>query len=135
MTRFETTIPNKEALFGLFETTGWNMGFQVSADEYHQAVTDSWWRVAAYDAEDKLVGFGRLISDGRLQALIVDMIVRPENQGQGIGKEILRQLVQKAQQHQIKSIKLFCAKGKSEFYVKSGFRERDPEGPGMELIW
>jgi len=45
----------------------------------------------AFD-DSRLVGMGRAISDGEYQAAIYDVVVLPEYQGRGIGKDIMKQL-------------------------------------------
>lgn len=87
--------------------------------------------VSAYQ-DDKLIGFGRIICDGIVHALILDLIVHPDFQNQGIGGLILEKLIKKCQYHQIRDIQLFCAKGYAGFYEKHGFKKRNEDAPGME---
>ena len=94
-------------------------------------LANTWYMLAAYDGQ-QLVGFGRMVSDLVLHAMIYDMIVLPAYQGQGIGGEILERLVTKAQQTGIRDIQLFCARGKRSFYEKRGFVARPDEAPGMQ---
>ncbi len=42
---------------------------------------------------DKLIGLGRVISDGIYYASIFDVAIRPEYQGKGIGKQIMKNLI------------------------------------------
>jgi predicted GNAT family N-acyltransferase len=88
--------------------------------------------VSAFDSE-QMVGLGRIISDGQLYALIVDVIVLPAYRGQGIGTTIMKQLLEHCRSSEIRDVKLFAARGKSAFYQLFGFLERSPEAPGMEL--
>lgn len=78
------------------------------------------------------MGFGRIISDGIVHALILDVIVLPEMQGEGMGKEIMNKLILKCKKHNIRDIQLFCAKDKAGFYEKLGFERRDENAPGMQ---
>jgi len=41
---------------------------------------------------DVLVGFGRTVGDGRFYASIVDVVVRPDRQGCGVGRRIVERL-------------------------------------------
>ena len=129
---YRESQPPKEVFFKLYETTGWNEGYGFSREDLHEAIRHSWYMVAAYDG-DELVGFGRVLSDGVYHAFICEMIVHPDNQGKGIGKEILERLVAKCHAHHIRLIQLFSATGKAEFYRKFGFEERQPGAPGMQL--
>lgn len=116
----------------MFESTGWNEEYKLTADEIHGAMSASWYIVSAYDGE-RLAGFGRVLSDGKLHALITEMIVLPDYQGQGIGRDILKYITDICVEHQIRDIQLFSAKGKAGFYEKYGYTRRPEAGPGMEI--
>ena len=126
-------LPAPDAYLELFETTGWNQGYQADTDALYRAISSSWYVVSAYNNDD-LVGFGRVISDGVLYALICDLIVKPPYQEQGIGSQILEQLIEKCHRDKIRVIWLFSARGKSAFYEKFGFLERPVDAPGMQLL-
>ena len=130
--RLSEQLPDKHEYFDLFITTGWNQQYQASPEEVEQANRNSWLTVSAYD-EEKLVGFGRVVTDFVLHAMIFDIIILPGYQGQGIGTMILEKLVKKCKDHGIRDIQLFCAKGKRGFYEKNGFEIRAEDAPGMQL--
>jgi len=130
---FRTEMPSQEQFWDLFQTTGWNDTYHLSPQELFQAVSANWFAVSAFDGE-RLVGFGRVVSDGVVHAMIYEMIVLPEYQGQGIGKQILRLIVQKCLEANIRDIQLFCARGKRSFYEKFGFAARPDDAPGMQYI-
>lgn len=123
--------PSKEQCFSLFATTGWNLEYGATADELERAVTNSQFIVAAYD-EWKVIGFGRVLTDGVLHAMIYAMIVHPDYQGKGIGSQILKMLIQWCSERNIRDIQLFCARGKRSFYEKNGFIARPEDAPGMQ---
>ena len=129
---YDTAPPERAEYLELFETTGWNDAYRASAAELADALARSWYSVAAYDA-GRLVGFGRVVSDGVLYAMIYDMVVRPSHKGRGIGTEILRRLVARCNEAGIREVQLFCAKGKLDFYRRRGFKERPKDAPGMRL--
>ena len=129
---YKNDLPLQKDLFELFISTGWNDEYKLTLKKYFNAVKNSWYFLCAYDA-DILIAFGRIISDGILHSLIVDLMVLPEYQGKGVGKNILKRLTEKCISEGITDIKLFCAKGKSEFYLKNGFKVREIDAPGMEI--
>ncbi len=128
---YREALPDSEAYFRLFSSTGWNDEYGMTAAELARAIATSWYAVSAYDG-DELVGFGRIIADGVHHALIADLIVLPTYQRQGIGSAILQRLLAHCHAHHIHDIQLFCARGKEGFYRRHGFVPRPAEAPGME---
>lgn len=130
---YREKLPAPAAYHQLFETTGWNQTYRAGADELYKAISSSWYALSVYNHND-LVGFGRIISDGVLYALICDLIVKPSCQGQGIGSTLLNKLIARCRTQQIRVIWLFSAKGKSSFYKNFGFVERPADAPGMQML-
>lgn len=124
--------PKPSQYLSLFETTGWNDSYKISAAEISMALENSWCVVAAY-ADSDLVGIGRVVSDGVVYAMLYDMIVAPKYQNKGIGTTLLRMLIEQCQAAGLREIQLFSAKGKAPFYRHSGFIERPDDAPGMRL--
>jgi len=129
---YTTVLPTAEALFKLYLTTGWNSEYAIDAEQFYGCFQRSWYTHFAYQ-DGRLVGCGRMISDGLLHALILDMIVHPDYRGRGVGRAILHNLVEKCKENRIRDIQLFSVKGKAGFYEKYGFSPRSVEGPGMEI--
>ncbi|WP_147565284.1 GNAT family N-acetyltransferase [Clostridium tyrobutyricum] len=69
---------------------------------------------------DKLIGFGRAISDGIYQAAIYDVAVLPEYQGNHIGSIIIKSIIDKI--HHCNFI-LYASPGKEQFYEKMNFKK------------
>lgn len=128
---FRSELPSSQQFWELFLTTGWNDKYQLSPEELIQVLRASWYTLSAYHGE-QLVGFGRLLSDGVLHAMIYELIVAPEYQNQGIGGQILECLVLRCRQAGIRDIQLFCARGKRSFYERHGFIARPEDAPGMQ---
>ena len=131
MIRYRAEVPDKERFWQLFEKTGWNNEYGVTPAELHRAISKSWYFLTACDGE-QLVGFGRVVSDEILHAMVYDLIVDPAYWQQGIGTELLAQLVQRCLDAGIRDIQLFCAKGKRSFYEGRGFVVRPDDAPGMD---
>jgi GNAT superfamily N-acetyltransferase len=93
----------------------------------------TWYAVSAYEGE-RLVGTGRIIGDGVLHALLVDVIVDPDYRHRGIGSAIVERLVAECRRHRIVDVQLFCEFGVSPFYERLGFAARPDDAPGMELV-
>jgi len=69
--------------------------------------------------DQKIIGFGRAISDNQYQSAIYDVVVLPEFQNQGVGKLIMEALLEKLPKSA--SVLIFVAPGKQDFYRKFGF--------------
>ena len=97
--------PSKEDYFKLYKTTPWFKENKLNAENLYKSLQNSFFMVTAYDA-DRLVGFGRIISDGILHAYIVDVIIHPRYRGKGYEKTIIEELVEKCQSFNIPDIQV-----------------------------
>lgn len=70
-------------------------------------------------ADQKVIGFGRAISDSQYQSAIYDVVVLPEFQNMGVGKSIMEALLVKLPKGA--PILIFVAPGKQGFYRNFGF--------------
>lgn len=86
---------------------------------HKKAFENSYTVVFVYD-DNKLIGFGRAISDGVYQAGIYDVAVIPEYQGKGIGKMIIEHIIASIPQC---NFILYAAIGKERFYESLGFKK------------
>ncbi len=128
--RYTDKRPLAAAFKSLYDTTGWGP-LDRAASFYEDALSGSWAVCSVYD-DGQLIGFGRVISDGRLHAFITEMIVAPSHQGKGIGQSIIEKLLASCHSAGITDIQLFAAQGKEGFYLKHGFISRSPDRPGMQ---
>ena len=69
---------------------------------------------------NELVGVGRALADGADCSYLCDIAVHPEFQGQGIGKSIVKTLLELSEGH--KKIILYANPGKEPFYERFGFK-------------
>jgi N-acetylglutamate synthase-like GNAT family acetyltransferase len=129
---YKTVPPTWREYLQLFSSTGWMPVLGISSDDLKKVFDNTWYWITAYQ-DESIVGCGRLLSDGVLYAFVCDIIVMPDHQNKGIGSTILKQLVKKCQETDIKRVWLFAAPGKAKFYEKHGFSARPDEAPGMQL--
>ncbi|OGO62242.1 MAG: hypothetical protein A2030_11590 [Chloroflexi bacterium RBG_19FT_COMBO_50_10] len=87
--------------------------------------------VAAYDG-GTLVGFGHILTDGVLHAMIYEMIVHPDDQHLAIGTQIPHNLLEWCNKNRLRDIQLFFARGEHAFYEKNGFVSHPDDAPGMQ---
>ncbi|AKG37768.1 GNAT family N-acetyltransferase [Paenibacillus durus] len=126
-------IPTGEEFIRLVESAGWQGITKKGSGQLEAALRQSWLVVSAFK-EDRLVGMGRVISDGIFQAFICDLIILPDDQSKGIGTGILSRLLKKCKEQDILMVQLFAAAHKSGFYKKFGFEERPEAAPGMRWV-
>lgn len=94
------------------------VGMSYCDSEIHRISFENSHTVIFVFDDDKLIGFGRAISDGVRQAAIYDVAVSPEYQGKGLGSLILNSIKEKLPQC---NFILYAAPGKEPFYQKLGF--------------
>jgi len=93
------------------------MGY-YEPERHRRAFENSFATAFVFDGS-RLVGFGRVLSDGAYQAALYDVVVLPAWQGRGIGRAILEHLLQKVRDC---NAILYANPGKEGFYGRLGFR-------------
>jgi spermidine synthase len=78
---------------------------------------------AVAEAEGRIIGMGRALSDGVSDAYIQDVVVDPAFRGRGIGSRIVEDLVHRLRHDGIDWIGLGAEAGTYDFYRKAGFTE------------
>lgn len=109
-----------EQLHQLFVAVGWSDGSETSAmiDSYNVPFINSTLVISAWDNE-RLIGAVRVLSDKMFRSIIYDLLVLPEYQNKGIGKELVRRCIE----HFPNSEWLVQTTDKiSEYYEKIGFK-------------
>ena len=77
---------------------------------------------ALFTSENKVAGVGRAISDGVSDAYIQDIMVKKEFRGKGLGKMIVRALVDELKERRIEWIGLVGVPGTERFYKECGLQ-------------
>lgn len=124
-----------ETYRSLRQSVGWQNFDRRQAE---QALKRSAYSVLAME-NGSAVGMGRLLGDG-VYYLIADVVVRPEYQGRGVGRAIMKELLAYAERGTPPggrvSVQLIAAAGKEPFYQRLGFRTLPSEtaGAGMQQV-
>ncbi|MCQ4925177.1 GNAT family N-acetyltransferase [Tissierella carlieri] len=87
--------------------------------DIHKKAFENSYRVVFVFDEEKLIGFGRTISDGVYQAAIYDIVVSPEYQGKSIGRIIMNKILEGVPNC---NCILYASPGKESFYEKFNFK-------------
>ena len=119
----------------LRSSVGWN---NFAEEQLSKSISSSLYNLTVVD-NNETIAMGRLIGDG-MYYLLVDIVVKPEFQGKGIGSKIIDMLLAYVENNTPKggrsSVQLIAEKGKEEFYIKKGFKLIPHEfcGSGMRKI-
>lgn len=119
----------------LRESVDWLL---FSKEQTQKALSNSLYTVIAVE-DHQTVGMGRLTGDG-MYYMMVDIVVKPNYQKQGIGRKIVNMLVEYVDKATPvggrSSIQLIAEKGKEAFYEKAGFKLIPHEfcGSGMRKV-
>ena len=110
-----------ESLTALYHETNLVVGLGKKKDlnKIREAFENSYKIVTAWESS-KLVGAGRLISDGVCYGMIHDVGVLPSYQRAGIGKKIMSMLLEGNDHLYIGLTSTF---GNEDFYYKLGFKK------------
>lgn len=109
-----------------------------SEEQTKRALSNSLYTVTAVE-ENRTVAMGRLVGDG-MYYTIVDIVVHPDRQHNGIGTKIMSMLLEHIEKETPaggrSSVQLISEKGKEAFYEKLGFKLIPHEycGSGMRKI-
>ena len=101
-----------------------------SPEQTRLAMEHTLFRVSVFDG-DTIVAMARVIGDLGLDYYIKDVIVRPEYQGQGIGRLLINEILAFINDHGIPGTDIFvelCAMpDKIPFYEKFGFSANEAQ--------
>jgi len=120
-------------IVGLYRDQGW---WRPSDDRSEQLIprliTGSHCFVIASEGE-RIIGMGRVISDGISDAYIQDLTVRHDCRKRGIGQLILRSLLERIHADGIRWIGLIAEPGSAGLYFRAGFREMTASIPMLMI--
>jgi citrate lyase synthetase len=112
------TLIDFEGVSALLDAVGMRARTVDALERAVQASTDTVIAVC----NDKVVGFGRLITDGVYYGSLWDIAVCPSVQGNGVGSQIVQALVGRAQFRGLYMVGLFTDSYNDVFYEKLGFK-------------
>ncbi len=82
--------------------------------------------------DEQVIAFGRVVGDGRYYAMLADIVVDPDFQGQGLGKYLVTTLNNQLVDYHF--VNLSAAPGADSFYKSMGWKKQTtafiwPQGP------
>ena len=87
--------------------------------------------LAAERRGGRLVAMARAITDAVYKAMVFDVIVHPDHQGQGLGRRVMEELLDHSALREVQHIELYCLPELEPFYDRWGFTA---EIGGVRLI-
>jgi len=106
-------------LQALFRSVNWN-NIADYPDKAVTAMANSGLVVSAWDG-NRLVGLVNAIDDGVFTAFVDNLLVDPEYQGKGIGRQLLQQIISHYRGKM--DVGLVSPKSNSGFYEKAGMQQ------------
>ena len=134
MEYLENSLTYQEYI-SLRSSVGWN---NFTEEQVSSSISNSVYNIKVVD-DNKTIAMGRLIGDG-MYYFLVDIVVSPEFQGNGIGSKIIDMLLTYVDNRTPiggrSSVQLIAEQGKEDFYIKKGFKLIPHEfcGSGMRKI-
>ena len=117
-----TFIPNVPitpyTITDLREAVGW----ERHDEDYPIALEGYWATISGFDPTGKLVAWCAILSDGVRHAVLIDVIVHPNWQRQGVGQELVSVAVKHIRAHGISIIHVDLEAEHEAFYERCGFQ-------------
>lgn len=125
------TLPTAAQWMTLRASVGWPT---FSREIAEQSLSATLHCVCAF-ARGRLIGMARVLGDGVICFYVGNVMVHPQYQGMGIGRQIMERIDAYLEEHAAPGAvaSLLSVKGKEEFYTPFGFVARPDErhGSGM----
>ncbi|HEV8481230.1 MAG TPA: GNAT family N-acetyltransferase [Candidatus Eisenbacteria bacterium] len=119
-----------EDLMALLRSAWWSNA-RTSEDVRRLIAGPSLFFFACERASGRLVAMARALSDGVYKAMVFDVIVLPEHQGQGLGCLVMEELLGHPAVRAAQHVELYCLPELEPFYERWGFTA---EIGGVRLI-
>ncbi|RIK15143.1 MAG: GNAT family N-acetyltransferase [Acidobacteria bacterium] len=120
--------PGREELVELYDAVGWT-AYTSDPDLLEAALVGSS-RVVSARYGDQLLGLARVISDGATIAYLQDVLVRPELQREGVGRQLVQAALEPYADCRQKVLLTDDEPRQRKFYESLGFTEIRDEGDG-----
>jgi ribosomal protein S18 acetylase RimI-like enzyme len=105
----------------LYIELGWGTSREYSAARMKRSLAHCDIVVSARNAAGELVGIGRALSDFAIDTKILDLIIAPEYQGQGLGRAMMKKIAAAAKGT---SVYFETEKKNFAFAAKCGYTKR-----------
>lgn len=112
-------LPTADEYVALLRRVGWS---PPAVEDCDRGLAGSLTAICAVDERKAVVGMGRLVGDGRMYCFAVDVVVDPDAQSQGVGRQIMEALETVATRRQLGTrLDLVAAPEVVPFYRRLGY--------------
>lgn len=112
----------EDEIVNLYKAGGWWKEY-YDPSRLKYLIKGSFAFVVAIDKNlDKAIGMGRVISDGVSDAYIQDLVVLPEYRNSGIGRQLVKKLLEYCLSRKLIWIGLIAEPNQHDFYSNIGFK-------------
>ena len=127
----EHRLPTAQQWMQLRESVGWPT-FDAGAAE--KSLWATLFCVCAFD-NGELIGMARVLGDGVISFYVGNVMVKPERQNEGVGREIMEHIIRYVEKNAARGAiaSLMSIAGKEEFYTQFGFTKRPNNGEGCGM--
>lgn len=122
------TVLDIDELVALYDAVGWS-AYTRAPEVLHAAITGSSYVVAARRA-GRLTGLARALSDDATICYVQDVLVLPEEQRAGVGRALVRAVLERYQAVRQKVLLTDDEPGQRAFYESLGYTEIRDFGQG-----
>jgi GNAT superfamily N-acetyltransferase len=97
------------------------VGWESHYEDYPVALKGYWATISGFDTTGALIAWCAILSDGVRHAVLIDVIVHPNWQRQGVGQELVATAVRHILAHGISIIHVDFEPEHKTFYERCGF--------------
>jgi N-acetylglutamate synthase-like GNAT family acetyltransferase len=98
------------------------VGWERHDEDYPTPLEGYWATISGFDFAGALVAWCAILSDGARHAVLIDVIVHPNWQRQGVGKELVAVAVKHIREHSISIMHVDFEPEHKTFYEHCGFQ-------------
>lgn len=98
-----------------------SVGWEARQQDYPLVFQRCNFWASARDEDGKLIAFGYICGMGLEHGYLEDVMVHPAHQGKGLGKMLVRALLEEARRSGLSIITVTYAPESTEFYLRCGF--------------
>lgn len=122
------SLVNINQLKSLYQDCKWDW---LEPDVEMRAALEGSFRLYGATSEGRLIGFCRLLSDGKIYGLLIDCIVHPDFRKNGVGKGLVDLVISQSRKDGLKVLQLLASQDGFPVYQKAGFTSCPEASPGM----